>query len=213
MFSFTIGDREDSERVTCFSLFADNTHIVVCYNNGIIKQFRLHDTSATMICQFRSTHTGPILLSILSADSQLLFTGSSDFSVKIWNLAERTCSHTLKGPSVVSALCLVGTSTFIVGYSEGQLRFHDLSRKGLSPKDLDVHSRYVLLLFSLEINSIFLVGLLQFWPMDMIRTLFMFCHATRQCRFWMFKRSRHVEFFLFMNRLKRPFMSRVVDKL
>lgn len=147
IFSFTIGNPDDPERVTCFSLNADNSYIIICYNNGIIKQFRLHDTSATMICQFRSTHSGPILICVLSSDSQALFTGSSDFSVKIWNIAERTCSHTLKGPSVVSAMCLVGTSILVVGYSEGQLRLHDYSRRGLPPKELDVHTRLIILMF------------------------------------------------------------------
>jgi WD40 repeat protein len=96
-----------------------------------------------MTCQFRSTHTAPILICILSADSTILFTGSADFTVKLWNISERSCLQTLKGPSVVSAIRLVDASTLIVGYVEGQLRIFDLSNRRLNPKDLNIHSRLV----------------------------------------------------------------------
>lgn len=146
-FRFVIGDPDDAARVTCFALSSDNSHIFVSYNNGIIKQYRLHEASATMMYQFRSTHTGPILVCALSADSQTLFTGSSDYSVKVWNIDQRICTHTLKGLSVVSALCLVNSTTIIIGYVEGQLRIYDIGRRASAPKELNIHSRFLIVNF------------------------------------------------------------------
>ncbi|KAI6183587.1 hypothetical protein M3Y97_00504600 [Aphelenchoides bicaudatus] len=151
---YSVGDSEDSARVTCFTLQSDCSHIVVAYNNGIIKQYRLHDESATMLCQFRSTHTGPILVCKLSPDGQQLFTGSADYTVKAWNITERSCLRTLKGSSVVSAMCLVGTSMLVVGYVEGQMRIYDLSKKSQLANDLTQHSsRIAAILFDEQDSS------------------------------------------------------------
>lgn len=143
-FSYSVGDPDDSARVTCFTLQSDCSHVVIAYSNGIIKQYRLHDENATMLCQFRSTHSGPILLCRLSPDGQQLFTGSADYTVKVWSITERSCLSTLKGSSVVSAMCLVGSTVLIIGYVEGQLRIYDLTRRSQPGKELTHHSRLVL---------------------------------------------------------------------
>lgn len=140
-FSFSIGDPDDSARVTCFTLSVDSSQLVVAYTNGIVKQFQLHGDSATIMCQFRSTHSGPILVCRLSTDDRQLFTGSADCTVKVWSISDRSCLNTLKGPSVVSAMCLVGEATLVVGYVEGQVLIHDLRQRYSTAKELNQHSR------------------------------------------------------------------------
>lgn len=128
-FRFTIGDPEAEDRVTSFALSSDDSEIVVTYISDLVKRFSLANGTATLLNQFRATHNAPILVTRYSPRSTLLATGSSDHSVKIWDMIAQYCTHTLRGNLVVSALCFIGDGRLLVGYAEGEVRLFDLSAK------------------------------------------------------------------------------------
>lgn len=90
-----------------------------------------------------------MLITKFSPDAIRLATGSADFSVKIWDLKAQYCTHTLKGKSVVSALCFIGNDRLLVGYSEGNVRLFDLDAKGNKFYEWKHHSRLVFWEFSI----------------------------------------------------------------
>ncbi|CAD5217500.1 unnamed protein product [Bursaphelenchus xylophilus] len=126
---FSIGDEEDPAKITSFKLFDDDKQLVVAYSNDVIKKFRFIKPDApSLVHQFRTTHNGPVM--VCAVQGSILLTGSSDFTTKVWNLQLNVCTHTLKGPSIVSAIEFLDEEKVLVGYGEGQVRMFDISERG-----------------------------------------------------------------------------------
>ncbi|KAI1728423.1 transducin beta-like protein 3 [Ditylenchus destructor] len=88
---YSIGDPEQESRVTSFVLSDDDSEIIIAYSNDVIKRYSLTNDSCTLLRQFRGTHNAPIMVMKRLrrdslADTVILATGSSDYSVKIWDL-------------------------------------------------------------------------------------------------------------------------------
>ncbi|CAD5213164.1 unnamed protein product [Bursaphelenchus okinawaensis] len=67
---------------------------------------------------------------VCKVQDMILLTGSSDFTTKVWNLKQNVCTHTLKGPSVVSVIEFLDEDSVLVGYGEGQVRLFNVGQKG-----------------------------------------------------------------------------------
>ncbi|KAI6206571.1 WD-REPEATS-REGION domain-containing protein [Aphelenchoides besseyi] len=138
---FVIGNPEDEPRVTSFTVFNNDSSAIVAYTNDLVKNFRLQESTATLMHQFRSLHNGPITSLLVTPDGETLLTGSPDFSVRVWQLSKRLCIHTLKGRCMVTSMCLIGANLLIVGYVEGQIRFYNLAKQTpTTPYELTVHT-------------------------------------------------------------------------
>ncbi|KAK6031010.1 WD domain, G-beta repeat protein, partial [Ostertagia ostertagi] len=129
--SFTIGDPDESLRITCICLDKTRSRLIVAYNNQIIREFTISDETPTLARTWKAMHTAPILCMKMNADGSLLATGSADHSVKVWDMVLQHCTHTLKGAGVVSALSFIHNNRLMVGYLEGQVYMFDLVKGAL----------------------------------------------------------------------------------
>ncbi|KAK6736881.1 hypothetical protein RB195_019524 [Necator americanus] len=124
--SYTIGDTEESLRITSICLDKNGSRLFVAYTNYTVREFTLGESSSNVARTWKTMHTAPILSMKFSIDGSLLATGSADHTVKIWDIPQQHCTHTLKGSGVVSALTFVQNSRLMVGYTEGQICMFDL---------------------------------------------------------------------------------------
>ncbi|VDN08035.1 unnamed protein product [Thelazia callipaeda] len=132
--SYKIGDEDDPLRASTFLLNEKCGSIIVAYTNGLLRIYRIplskivfEETNLEILRQWKSTHTAPVLIMKFSEDNTLLATGSADFSVKIWNIEERSCVGSLKGVSAVSAVQFLPDSRVIVGYADGKASLFNLN--------------------------------------------------------------------------------------
>ncbi|ETN71789.1 Utp13 specific WD40 associated domain protein [Necator americanus] len=109
-FSYTIGDTEESLRITSICLDKNGSRLFVAYTNYTVREFTLGESSSNVARTWKTMHTAPILSMKFSIDGSLLATGSADHTVKIWDIPQQHCTHTLKGSGVVSALTFVQNS-------------------------------------------------------------------------------------------------------
>ncbi|VDK80036.1 unnamed protein product [Cylicostephanus goldi] len=78
----TIGDPEESLRITCICLDKNRSRLLVAYTNYVIREFSL-DGSNAVARMWKTMHTAPILSMKFNQDGTLLATGSADHSVKV----------------------------------------------------------------------------------------------------------------------------------
>eukprot|EP00698_Gefionella_okellyi_P017784 TRINITY_DN5252_c0_g1_i1.p1 TRINITY_DN5252_c0_g1~~TRINITY_DN5252_c0_g1_i1.p1 ORF type:complete len:576 (-),score=133.82 TRINITY_DN5252_c0_g1_i1:273-1862(-) len=100
-------------------------------------------------------HEGPVLTVELAQLSPMLYTGSYDKTIKIWDLADYQCKHTLTGHSAhVKALHIRdGDTTLFSGSGDFTVRMWDLSSLSCL-KTLQAHTAAVLCLASTN-NTVF----------------------------------------------------------
>uniref|UniRef100_A0A7I4Y708 Utp13 domain-containing protein n=1 Tax=Haemonchus contortus TaxID=6289 RepID=A0A7I4Y708_HAECO len=124
--SYTIGDPDESLRITCICLDKNRSRLIVAYNNQIIREYAISDETPTLARTWKTMHTAPILCMKFNDEGSLLATGSADHNVKVWDMVQQHCTHTLKGVGVVTALSFIHSSRLMVGYLEGQVCMFDL---------------------------------------------------------------------------------------
>lgn len=91
----------EEDHVLRFTLSPDNELLIIAYSSGIIRKFNL--TNNLIERDFRSIHSAPVSFLKINQSSALLATGSSDGTIKLWNLKNHYCSHNLKGINGVIA--------------------------------------------------------------------------------------------------------------
>ncbi|EGT54544.1 hypothetical protein CAEBREN_03074 [Caenorhabditis brenneri] len=130
--SYTIGDPEDELRITCTAVDKNRNRLLIAYNNQVIREYTIPldpSTSKPELARtWKTMHLAPILVMEFNEEGNLLATGSADHIVKIWNLTEQQCTHTLKGPAVVSAVLFGKNDKLVVGYIEGQLHLYNIMK-------------------------------------------------------------------------------------
>ncbi|VDM69960.1 unnamed protein product [Strongylus vulgaris] len=140
---YTIGEAEESLRITSICLDHNRSRLLVAYTNYVIREFALGESCATVARMWKTMHTAPILSMKFNKDGSMLATGSADHTVKVWDTVQQHCTHTLKGHCVVSVLHFIQSGRLMVGYVEGQVAMFDLV-KGATHKLLrewKTHSR------------------------------------------------------------------------
>ncbi|XP_041474623.1 transducin beta-like protein 3 isoform X1 [Lytechinus variegatus] len=93
---------EGADEVTCFAVTNDNEIIVVAYRNSLLKQWNWKDGTCTRTWQ--SLHRGPVVSMAFDSTSTLLATGSSDSTIKLWDIIRQYCTHNLRGSQGVVSL-------------------------------------------------------------------------------------------------------------
>lgn len=130
--SYTIGDAEDELRITCTAIDINRNRLLIAYNNQVVREYSIPLDPSTskpeLVRTWKSMHLAPILVMEFNEEGHLLATGSADHVVKVWNLTEQQCTHTLKGPSVVSAIVFGKNEKLVVGYIEGQLHLYNIMK-------------------------------------------------------------------------------------
>ncbi|KAK8752628.1 hypothetical protein OTU49_006571 [Cherax quadricarinatus] len=89
----------EDDQVTSIALSPDNSSVVVALKSTTLQQY--HWPSLELIRSFRSYHRGPVTVMNWDTTSTLLISGAADSSVRIWDLHQKYCTHSLKGASGV----------------------------------------------------------------------------------------------------------------
>ncbi|XP_014672367.1 PREDICTED: transducin beta-like protein 3 [Priapulus caudatus] len=99
----TVGqDGEDD--ITSFVVSPDDEYLVIATKNLLLKQWDWKEEKC--IRTWKAIHTAPILTMSFDSTSTLLATGSSDSTIKVWDIVRQYCTHNLKGSQgVISAVC------------------------------------------------------------------------------------------------------------
>ncbi|KAK6058745.1 WD domain, G-beta repeat protein [Cooperia oncophora] len=84
--SYTIGDPDESLRITCICLDKSRSRLIVAYNNQVIREFTVSDETPALARTWKTMHTAPILCMKMNSDGTLLATGSADHTVKVWDM-------------------------------------------------------------------------------------------------------------------------------
>lgn len=90
-----ISNKNEDDAVIRFIVSPSNELIVIAYHSGLITKYNL--SLELVEREFRSIHTAPIACLKINSANTFLATGSSDGTVKLWNLKSHYCSHNLKG--------------------------------------------------------------------------------------------------------------------
>lgn len=90
-----ITSENEDDIILRIALTPDDNLIFVAYQSGLISKINTQDL--VLQRQFKSIHKAPITFLQCNSQSNILATGSSDGTIKLWNLINHYCSHNLKG--------------------------------------------------------------------------------------------------------------------
>lgn len=133
-----ISSNNEDDIVIKFTLTSDGKLLIIAYNSGLIMKFNLVDD--TIEREFKSIHSAPITCLKTNPSNTLLATGSSDGTVKLWNLKNHYCSHNLKGVNgVISCIEFLesdeGDLLFCAGGDDNIYAFEVETSKRISKLD------------------------------------------------------------------------------
>ncbi|EDV25613.1 uncharacterized protein TRIADDRAFT_23688, partial [Trichoplax adhaerens] len=86
---------EDEDIITCLAVTPDDKWLLTCSQNLLLRQWNWQEKSCTRA--WKSAHVGPVVAMEFDASSTLLATGSSDSTIKIWDISSNYYTHNLKG--------------------------------------------------------------------------------------------------------------------
>ncbi|ODH34002.1 hypothetical protein ACO22_03225 [Paracoccidioides brasiliensis] len=108
----------DGEVVTSLSITPSASHLVICSRSLSMRIFSLAQSDEPSLSiqpdllRTLKPHTAPVVTSAIDATGTLLATGSSDGSIKIWDVRRGYVTHTFHGHGgVISALCFFEAAT------------------------------------------------------------------------------------------------------
>ncbi|XP_073250807.1 transducin beta-like protein 3 isoform X1 [Porites lutea] len=96
--------QEEGDVVSCFALSPDDKFCVTASKSLLLRQWDW--MNGTQIRTWKAVHRAPIASMTFDSTSTLLATGSSDSTVKVWDIIKQYYTHNFKGSSgVVSLVC------------------------------------------------------------------------------------------------------------
>ncbi|XP_034948506.1 transducin beta-like protein 3 [Chelonus insularis] len=98
-----VKDEIEEDTINCFNLNNKNDHVISHHKSGLFKLWSWKDEKITKL--WKSIHKGPVSQIALSSDDNIMASGGSDSSVRLWNLEHHSCLFNLKGAEgVISVL-------------------------------------------------------------------------------------------------------------
>ncbi|PIK43290.1 putative transducin beta-like protein 3 [Apostichopus japonicus] len=91
--------QEEGGEVTCLIISPDDEMLIVAYSSLLLKQWEWKQE--TCIRTWKAIHIAPVVSMAFDSTSTLLATGSSDSTIKVWDVIKQYCTHNLKGSQVV----------------------------------------------------------------------------------------------------------------
>ncbi|ESO84760.1 hypothetical protein LOTGIDRAFT_221859 [Lottia gigantea] len=86
---------KEEEIVTNFILSPDNEYLIVASQNLLLRQW--HWRERKLVRSWRTSHRTPIVSMAMDKTSTLLATGSTDLTIKVWDIVQEHCTHDLTG--------------------------------------------------------------------------------------------------------------------
>lgn len=163
----------DGEAITCLSLTPDATHLILASRSCSLAIYALSFSEDRLVAVLKHSlrpFSTPVVSLSVDSTSSLLATGSTDGTIKVWDVREGYVTHTFRGPSsVVSALKLFRQTSrdgkreanssnsgirLASGSEDGKARVWDLSKKKAYAA-LDSHVSAIRAIdYSGEVNSL-----------------------------------------------------------
>ncbi|XP_074106164.1 transducin beta-like protein 3 [Cotesia typhae] len=95
-------DDEDVDVINTFCISNDGSQVITSHKSSLFKLWTWEDEK--LIKHWKSIHQGPVPL-IRFFGNDIMVSGGSDSSIRLWNLQHHSCTHNLKGvQGVVSVL-------------------------------------------------------------------------------------------------------------
>lgn len=121
--------QEEGDIVSCFALSPDDKFCVTASKSLLLRQWNW--LAGELIKTWKALHRAPIASMAFDSTSTLLATGSSDSTVKVWDVIKQYYTHNFKGSSgVVSLVCFHPDSKVLQLFSASddcKIRIWDLS--------------------------------------------------------------------------------------
>ncbi|XP_048761757.2 transducin beta-like protein 3 [Ostrea edulis] len=94
--------QEEDEEITHFCLSPSNEFVVVATKHLVLRQWNWRDK--VLVRSWKAIHISPVVAMDFDVSSTLLATGSSDTTVKLWDIDKQYCTHNLKGHTGVISI-------------------------------------------------------------------------------------------------------------
>eukprot|EP00794_Sanderia_malayensis_P012111 gene12111-13362_t len=92
---YTGGKVQDDDDITCFILSQDNEILITASKSGLLRQWNWKEQTVTR--KWKTLHNSPIICMAFDSTSTLLATGSTDNTIKVWDIVKQYCTHNLRG--------------------------------------------------------------------------------------------------------------------
>lgn len=96
-------NNEEEDTINTFTASDNDLNIITHHKSGLFKLWNWKDNKLMKL--WKSIHNGPVARIAHSAERNLMVSGGSDGTVRLWNLEHHACTHNLKGAQgVISVL-------------------------------------------------------------------------------------------------------------
>lgn len=97
-----IGNLDDEDFINTFTYSVVDESVITSHKSGLFKKWT---KDGSLIKAWKCIHKGPISKLAVNDDGNILASGGSDSSIRLWDLNHQTCTHNLRGlQGVVSVL-------------------------------------------------------------------------------------------------------------
>ncbi|XP_076644102.1 transducin beta-like protein 3 [Halictus rubicundus] len=94
---------EEEDTINSFTASSNNVNIITHHKSGLFKFWNWKDNKLVKV--WKSTHKGPVVCIAYCSEENLMASGGSDSTIKLWDLQQHTCIHNLRGiQGVISVL-------------------------------------------------------------------------------------------------------------
>jgi len=123
--------KDDEDDITTFAVSPDNQLLVVASKNLLMHQFELGAEEQKVSRRWKAIHKTPVLEMVFDQTSTLLASGSSDSTIKVYDVTKQYYTHNFKGSQgVISVLEYHPDPDKLVLFSssdDGKIRMWDLN--------------------------------------------------------------------------------------
>ncbi|CAL7933041.1 unnamed protein product [Xylocopa violacea] len=96
-------NNEEEDTINTFTASDDDLNIITHHKSGLFKLWNWQDNK--LIKLWKSIHKTPVVCISYSTERNVMASGGSDGTIRLWNLQHHTCTHNLKGAQgVISVL-------------------------------------------------------------------------------------------------------------
>ncbi|XP_076297483.1 transducin beta-like protein 3 [Lasioglossum baleicum] len=94
---------EEEDVINSFTASSNDTNIITHHKSGLFKIWSWKDNKLVKV--WKSTHKGPVVCIAYCNEKNLMASGGSDSTIKLWDLQQHTCIHNIRGVvGVISVL-------------------------------------------------------------------------------------------------------------
>ncbi|XP_058815943.1 transducin beta-like protein 3 [Topomyia yanbarensis] len=91
----TFGEANDEDIIYTFALSKDGKSIITAHRSGLLKLWNKESKQVNKM--WRGIHLGPIMKLVFSDIDDLIASGGTDTTVRVWDPVEQVCKGTLRG--------------------------------------------------------------------------------------------------------------------